>query len=82
MNRVLKHLRFFYQKSQSELAKELELSKSYISEIESGKKDITLRVLNKYSKIFNIPTSKLMYFSEIENNEDLKSKFLSELIKR
>lgn len=48
------------------MAAKLQISKSYLSEIESGVKAhaITVDLLNKYAEIFNIPVSTLMLFSE------------------
>ena len=50
--------------SLSEASKHIGLSKSYISELERGRKEATLAVLEKYSKAFNISMSSLMLFAE------------------
>ena len=49
---------------QDELSKELDISKSYLSELEAGKKTISLDILDKYSRVFSIPVSSLLLFSE------------------
>ena len=46
------------------MCKMLGISNSYLSEIESGKKQPKIELLNSYSEIFNIPVSSLLLFSE------------------
>jgi len=52
--------------TQEDLARRLEISNNYLSEIESGKKAhaITIDLLNRYAAIFDVPVSSLMLFSE------------------
>lgn len=64
LNEALRLLRAYHDISQSELCIDLGVSNSYISEIESGKKQPTLDLLSKYSKRFDIPVSSLLFFSE------------------
>jgi len=64
LNDSLRLIRVFHQISQTHLANEINISKSYLSEIESGKKNVSLELLNKYSEYFKIPVSSLMLFSE------------------
>jgi transcriptional regulator with XRE-family HTH domain len=61
---ALRLLRTFHNTSQSQLATKLGLSKSYLSEIESGKKRITLDLLKQYSDHFDVPLSTLFFFAE------------------
>jgi len=49
---------------QQDLADLLGLSKSYVSEIESGKKTPSLEVIDKYAKAFGIPSSSILFFAE------------------
>jgi transcriptional regulator with XRE-family HTH domain len=64
LNEALRLVRVFHDLNQTKLAETLEISKSYISEIESGKKPISMELLKKYSEYFNIPASSLLLFSE------------------
>jgi transcriptional regulator with XRE-family HTH domain len=64
LNRALRLLRTYHQLTQVQLAKRLEISNSYLSEIESGDKVPTIDLLNKYSDIFKMPTSSILLFSE------------------
>jgi transcriptional regulator with XRE-family HTH domain len=62
--RALRLLRTYHQLSQQDLAKKLEISNSYLSEIETGVKAPSLEILQKYSSIFRMPVSSIMLFSE------------------
>jgi transcriptional regulator with XRE-family HTH domain len=62
LGKALRLIRVFHDLSQKDLAEKLEISKSYISEIESGKKTPTIDLLNKYSNFFDIPTKRLFIF--------------------
>lgn len=71
INQALRLIRSYHDLSQSELCTELGLSNSYLSEIESGKKQPTLDLLKRYSEFFDIPLSSILFFSE--NLEAAKS---------
>lgn len=76
ISRALKAIRVFHGLSQLELAKQLNISKSYLSEIENGKKTISYSFLEDFSRNFDMPVSTLVYFSEnIENPEKISKKF-------
>lgn len=64
LNRALKLLRTFHQLSQTETAKLLGISNSYLSEIESGSKTPNLELLERYSTVFKLPVSSILLFSE------------------
>lgn len=67
--RALRLLRTYHQLNQGELAKRLELSNSYLSEIESGLKAPSMELLQKYSVLFKMPVSSILLFSEeLENS--------------
>lgn len=61
---ALKSIRTIYGMSARELSGELDISPSYLSEIETGKKVPNLQLLEKYSNIFDIRISSLLYFAE------------------
>lgn len=70
INKALRLIRTFHDVNQSEMSVRLGISKSYLSEIESGKKQPTLDILEKYSVEFEIPLSSIMFFSEsIDSNK-------------
>ncbi len=61
---ALRLVRVFHDLNQTELAERLSISKSYLSELESGKKSPTLELLQKYADSFSMPLSSLMFFAE------------------
>ncbi|WP_301387929.1 helix-turn-helix domain-containing protein [Thalassolituus sp. UBA2590] len=72
ISKVLRLIRQFHKMSQLELAAKLDISKSYLSELESGKKTVSLALLEKYSSIFDIPASSLVFLSETLSHENPK----------
>ena len=75
LNEALRLTRVFHDLSQKELAEKLGISKSYLSELESGKKTPTLGLINRYAELFDIPASSIMFFAE-SLNEDVKTEKL------
>lgn len=79
ISETLKTIRQFNRLSQTELANAMEISKSRISEIESGKIIPSIKMIEKYSNYFDIPTSSIYFLSErLENRNN--SSFLSKKI--
>lgn len=74
LNIALKTIRQYHRLNQNELANNLALSPSYISEIEKGKKEPSLDVLQKYAQHFNVPLSSLIVFSETLDGEHSTNK--------
>jgi transcriptional regulator with XRE-family HTH domain len=64
INRALRLTREFYRMKQVELAHKLSLSTSYLSEIEAGKKPVSLEILEGYAKVFDIPVSTFLLFKD------------------
>lgn len=62
--RALRLIRAFHRLKQTELADKLEISNSYLSEIEGGVKSPSVELLGKYAELFRIPVSTLLLFSE------------------
>lgn len=68
LSKALRLIRVYHDLSQGELAKRLKVSKAFLSEIENGKKNPTIELIEKYSIEFNIPSSSILFFSEnLEN---------------
>lgn len=73
MGETLKLLRIFYGYKSVDMAKKLNISQSFLSEIENSKKNPTLDLLNQYSKILNIKVSTIVLLSEsLENDQNTK----------
>ncbi|WP_420507233.1 helix-turn-helix domain-containing protein [Nitratireductor aquimarinus] len=72
INNALRVLRLYLGLSQKQIADELDLSQSMISEIENGSKSVSMDVLEKYSLNFNIRMSQLIFFAEELEGEPIK----------
>nr|WP_301297747.1 helix-turn-helix transcriptional regulator [Herbaspirillum rubrisubalbicans] len=57
-------MRQYHNLNQAQLAVKLSISSSYLSEIESGKKEPSLDLLQRYARHFDVPLSSLVAFSE------------------
>ena len=64
LSEILKTVRLYHRLSTAELSREIKVSRSYLSEIETGKKAVTMRLLTKYSDNFNIPISLFILAAE------------------
>ncbi|CDZ48828.1 helix-turn-helix domain-containing protein [Neorhizobium galegae] len=74
INDALRLLRLYLGLSQKDLASELELSQSMISEIEKGSKSVSMEILERYSNKFDVRMSKLLFFAEELDGEPVKTK--------
>lgn len=77
LHKALRHLRRYHQMTQEVLAKRLDISNNYLSEIESGKRAhaITVDLLDRYASVFGVPVSSLMLFSEQLDSNRRSEKF-------
>lgn len=80
IGKALKLVRQYHNKTQKEMAEILEISGSYLSEIENDKKTASLELLEKYSKHFSIPMSSILFFYENKNNSQAKTKIASKTL--
>ena len=69
LNEALRLIRVFHDLKQTDLASRIGISKSYLSEIEKGKKSPTMDLVEKYSSEFKIPASSILFFSEQLSHE-------------
>ena len=75
LNECLRLFRIFHDKKLVELAKELKISPSYLSEIETGKKKPPVDLINIYAKVFKTTPSAILFFSEELDKEKKRGKF-------
>lgn len=82
LNEALRLIRVFHDCKATNLAKELDISASYLSEIEKGEKTPSLEVIKKYAEYFGTTPSALMFFAEgIDNIKPGRNAARKKLIK-
>jgi len=64
IGRTLKLVRSYHDLSQIDVANKLGISRSYLSELEAGRKTPSMDLLGQYSHEFSVPMSTLMLISE------------------
>ena len=64
INQALRLIRIFHDFKANYMAGLLGISAGYLSEIEKGKKAPSLALLEQYAKIFKMPVSTIISFSE------------------
>ena len=64
LNESLRLIRIYWGKTQVDLSSDLGISQSYLSDVENGKKEVTIDLLNKYSRVLDVPMSSLLLFAE------------------
>lgn len=79
IGRALKLIRKYHNLTLDQLNERLGYSKSFISEIERGKKNPSLEVLKTYSEGFDMPLSSILFFAE-NQGEDKRTKRLRRAI--
>ena len=78
---VLKKIRQVYSIAARDLAKDLDISPSYLSEIENNKKTPSLDIIEKYSDIFDIKISSIILMAE-DINENKKISMSEKFIQK
>ena len=73
--KALRLLRRSHDLKQRELATKLDISRSYVSELESGNRTPSLDLLDRYAQTFKIPVSSLVFFAEaLEEKSEIGTK--------
>jgi transcriptional regulator with XRE-family HTH domain len=72
LNEALRLFRVFHDMKAKELAEKLNISAAYLSEIEGGRKNPSLGLINKYAEVFHTSPSVISFFSESLNDKDEK----------
>lgn len=70
MSRILKLARTFNGLTQGDMARELGVAQSYISEVEAGKRPVSLQTIRRYAKVLDVPPSSLLFFMEQFDGEE------------
>lgn len=85
LGNTLKRLRGIYGYSAKEMSDLLGISSSYLSEIENGKKKVSMDLLDRYSELFGLRVSTLVRFSEDYEDAELNNagqKFITSLMSK
>ncbi len=64
LGQALRLIRVFHDMSRKDIMEHIKISSPYLSEIERGKKAVSMGLVKEYSRVFNIPVSSIMFFSE------------------
>lgn len=64
LNEALRILRDYYGFSRNEIMEGVQISKSYLSELESGSKRVTLDVVSKYAEFLDLKPSMILLLGE------------------
>lgn len=64
LGEALRLIRVYHDLKQKQVAERLEISTSYLSEIEKGHKKPSLELIQRYSDVFGLPMSSIMFFAE------------------
>lgn len=65
---ALRLIRVFHDLKQKEAAVKLGLSTSYLSDLERGGRSPTLETIERYARVFDMPVSSILFFSENLDN--------------
>lgn len=69
---ILKLIRYVNNDmSTKEVADKMGVRISYVCDIESGRKNVTMNTLQKFSNIYNIPVSTILLFDELQTKNNL-----------
>lgn len=85
LGNTLRRLRGIYGYSAKEMSELLGISSSYLSEIENGKKKVSMDLLDRYSELFGLRVSTLVRFSEDYEDAELNNagqKFITSLMSK
>ena len=84
MNEILRLLRIYIGMNGAEFADKLGISKSYLSEIEKGKKSPSLGLIRKYAEIYDTKPSTIMFLCDnapsIKLIDYMKSKIIGVMV--
>lgn len=78
---ALRLLRIYADISQSDLCISFKIQNNVLSQIENGRREITVKTLEKYAEFFKIQIKDIMFFAEqIKNNKDIKKEIFAAII--
>ena len=79
---ALRLFRIYSDISQGDMAVNLQFQNNVLSQIENGRREITVKTLEKYAEFFKIRVSDITFFAEqIKNNKNIKKEIFDVIIK-
>lgn len=85
LNTALKLIRKYHNLTLAQASEKLDVSVSYLSEVERGVKTPSLDVLRAYSDVYGMPLSSIMFFAEQQSQDSsaggLKRKISSKALR-
>lgn len=79
---ALRLIRVYHDTKLVDLAKQFDVSVSFLSEVENNHKKPNIELIDRYAKHFELRPSAIMFFSEELNEKSLKGKAKSEIRKK
>lgn len=58
----------------------MDISSAYVSEVENNNKQVSFTILKKFSKLYDIPLSKIFLFEELQKDENLNNQQVLKII--
>ena len=77
--KALRLLRVYHDLKTCELAKQIDISQGYLSEMERGNKIPSLESIEKYANFFNINPSAILLFSEKLETDTIKGRAITNI---
>lgn len=71
LNNIVKSIRIANDMSTKEASQLMGVRPSFLSELESGVRNITIGSLNRIALAYNIPVSKIMFFEEQQKEKNM-----------
>lgn len=82
MSEALRLLRVYSDISQGDMALNLQFQNNVLSQIENGRREITVKTLEKYAEFFKIQVKDITFFAQqIKENKDIKKEIFLAIMK-
>jgi transcriptional regulator with XRE-family HTH domain len=82
INEAIRLLRVYNDIKQKDLAEKLNVSTTFLCEIEKGKRPVSPETVKKYSVIFNLNTDCILQFAVVlKKNKNIKKDIFKNIIK-
>ena len=82
LSEAIRLLRVYSDISQGDMAEKLGIRNTMLSEMEHGRRAITVNTLQQYADLFGIKISTIQAFAEeIKRNKNLKKEIFNEIMK-